>query len=102
MAHFKGVIADKMIADIYKKFPRKMGKTQGMRTVRTQCKTKESIEQLSLAVDNYLAHITTEGTEKQYILYFSTFMNQWRDWLDPETGSVVKPEISLSGLGFEE
>jgi hypothetical protein len=89
------------LAAIYEKYPRKMGKSAGWKTAIAQCKTMGDLDQLELAISHYCAYVKREGTERQYILYFSTFMHQWRDWLDSDTGSVIEEKLDLSDLGFE-
>jgi len=94
-------IAHDRILEIYSRYPKKLGKSAGMRTAITQCKTPEKLELLDQAVTNYIAHIAKEGTERQYIMYFSTFMSQWRDWLDSDVGTVHSTTIDLNGIDFD-
>lgn len=94
----------KKLADIYTLYPRKMGKTPGYKTAHAQCKTLEDLSLLEFAVKNYLAHLKREETEKDYILYFSTFMHQWRDWIEDDVGSVldIKGRADLTGIEFDK
>ena len=71
---------------LYKKYPRKEGKSRGMITCKSQIKTLEDFNLLSNAIDRYAEHCSKSGTEGKYIKHFSSFMSSWRDWLDPETG----------------
>lgn len=89
------------IAEVYAIYPRKLGKSAGMKKAMGQCKTMAEVNKLEIAVKNYIAHITREGTEPKFILYWSTFLNGWRDWLDPETGTTVTQKLDLSGIKFE-
>jgi len=78
---------------LYKKFPRKEGKQRGLKVCAVQVKTQEDFDQLSLAIDRYAEHIKKQATEARYIKHFSTFMGEWRDWLEKETGTVaLKPK----------
>lgn len=86
----------------YQRFPRKMGKSQGFKLALRQCKSVQDVSDLANAIEHYRAHVAREGTEAQYILYFSTFMSQWRDWLDPEHGTVEKQKIDLTGVKFDD
>lgn len=86
---------------IYAAYPRKMGKGAGMRKAVVQIKTIEDVELLRLAIANYRAYLQREGTEPKYMLYWSTFLTNWRDWLDPETGTVAEQKLDLKGMGFE-
>lgn len=89
------------ILEVYAIYPKKMGKSAGVTKALLQCKTLNDATLLQKAVARYILHLMSEGTEKQYIMYFSTFMNQWKDWLDPDTGSVATPQADLKGLGFK-
>lgn len=95
-------IHDRLIS-IYSMYPRKMGKSAGLKKAQSQFKTMEDLAKLEKAVSRYIKHLIKEGTEKQYILYFSTFMSQWEDWLEEDAGTVIKlrKKRDLSGLGFE-
>ena len=44
------------------------------------------LERLLLAIKNYREKKI--GIEPKYLMHFSTFMNQWSDWLDPQTGTT--------------
>lgn len=79
---------------IYKKYPRKEGKQKGLAICRTQIKTQNDFDNLSKAVDRYCEHLRKSGSESKFIKHFSTFMNSWRDWLDPETGSAEEMKFS--------
>lgn len=88
---------------IYRAYPRKLGKSQGMRVARNQCKTLKTVEELRAAVRTYAKFLMETQTEPQFVMYFSTFMNQWRDWLDPEQGAVTLPKTGpkLNPEAFE-
>lgn len=74
---------------IYKKYPRKMGKTAGMKTCRREITNPEEYAKLKLSVERCAKHHADQGTEKQYIPYFSTFMSGWEDSLDADYGTSV-------------
>lgn len=71
---------------LYKLYPKKLGKSPGMRTARRLIKTDKDLKDLEKAILNYRTHLEKNRTEPKYILYFSTFMNQWTDWLDESHG----------------
>lgn len=77
---------------LYKNYPRREGKTGGIKIAKREIKSPEDFEALSKAIDRYRK--VKSGSEPQYILLFSTFMGSWRDWLDPDAGKVVvtKPQ----------
>lgn len=74
---------------VYQEYPRKDGKQEGLKICKAKIKTPEAFEHLLSAVRRYRAHCEREGTEKQYIKHFSTFMqgDKWKDWLEPDAGS---------------
>lgn len=80
---------------LYQKYPRKEGKSSGLKTCKAQIKTEADYEMLSGAIDRYAEHCRTNVRETRFIKIFSTFMNQWRDWLDPDTGTAVKAKTNL-------
>jgi hypothetical protein len=81
---------------VYALYPRHEGKSPGMKTCKAQIKTLADLESLNRAVSNYLAHLKRKGTKAEFILLWSTFMNQWRDWVDPNHGSSTNLTTSLS------
>lgn len=83
---------------VYKSYPRKMGKKKGLAVCRAKIKTPEQYEKLRQAVDRYSAHVKTAGTEPEFIKHFSTFMNSWEDWLDPETGTAVSNVLDIAQM----
>lgn len=85
---------------LYEKYPRKIGKQKGLRKCKLEIKTADDYEKLSLAIDRYVAKINQDKTEARFIKHFCTFMADWRDWTDPETGSVVNVAKTESG-GWE-
>lgn len=73
---------------VYKKYPRREGKTPGFKTYSKLIKSDEDRARLEMAIANYSRQ--KRGTEKRYLLQFSTFMNQWTDWL-PENPIPLEP-----------
>lgn len=75
---------------IYKKhYPRKEGKSEGIKKLLTEIKTDDDIMQFESAVVKYANHIKANKTETRYTKKFSSFVNCWRDWLDDDAGSGV-------------
>jgi len=66
--------------EIYKTYPRKIGKKEGMQKCKNKIKTEEKYNQLKVAVENYAKYV--KSTNTQYIKHFSTFMNNWEDWIE--------------------
>lgn len=81
----------------YKLYPRKQGKSPAIRKLKTQIKTEQDLSDLTKAIKNYAAFCHRENKELQFVMLFSTFANQWRDWLDSETGTVkILPSDGLT------
>jgi hypothetical protein len=76
------------LEDAYKGYPRKLGKSPGMKFARANIRTLEKAEQLKNAIWNYRKHLEREKTESKFIMHFSTFMRQWSDWLDENHGAT--------------
>ena len=80
---------------LYKKYPRKEGKQKGLAICKVQIKTPDDFDLLSKAIDRYCDHLKKHATDPKFIKMFSTFMNSWRDWIDPETGTSQKPAAAV-------
>lgn len=74
---------------IYKEYPRKEGKSAGMRRLKGQIKNETDLLNFGKAVSNYSAFCAREKRPREYIKQFSTFVGEWQDWLDPETGTAT-------------
>ncbi len=73
--------------DIYSVYPKKEGKSDGLKICKREIKTLLDLDLLRSAVARYRKHCEDSKIEKKFIKHFSTFMNQWRDWLDPDVGT---------------
>jgi hypothetical protein len=73
-------------AEIYKSYPLKKGKAGGLKIVQREITSAELQSDLLRAIAKYSADLKASKTEKRYIKHFSTFMGQWRDWLDDDAG----------------
>lgn len=89
------------VEEIYALYPRKRGRSKGFRVALTQCKSEELLQSLELAIKNYKDHLIKEGTEARYILHFSTFMGQWKDWVCPEEDISLTQGPNLDGIHFD-
>lgn len=76
---------------IYKLYPRKQGKLNGIKKLRKEIRSGDQYADLCRAVGNFVAHHRRAGTEPTFLPYFSTFVSTWREWLLPETGTVKIP-----------
>lgn len=73
---------------IYSDYPRKQGKAKGIKKARAEIKTQDDLAMLAQAIQRYRDHCRNNKIEAQYIKHFSTFMGEWRDWLDPNIGTT--------------
>lgn len=71
----------------YALYPRKIGKTPGIRRLKKEIKTKADYDDLMAAVARFVEFI--KGRDPQYIPYFSTWANQWRDWINPDPAQLA-------------
>lgn len=92
---------------LYKLYPRKTGKAAGLEFCEKKIKTAEDYAALESAIKRFTAFHVKNRTEDRYIPYFSSFMgesNEWKDWLDPETGTVPRdsPAVEKIVIGYTE
>lgn len=66
----------------YSTYPLKKGKTPAFKKLARDVKTDTDFENLKKATSNYAEEIRLNNTPPQFIKHFSTFANQWRDWVD--------------------
>jgi hypothetical protein len=83
--------------EIYKSYPLKKGKTDGISILQGTVKTEEDFEAFRKAVSKYASHCSRNGTDSKYIQHFSTFVGtkekqRWRDWVDDDAG-LTKPTL---------
>lgn len=74
------------LEEIYSKYPRKIGKARGLKKLNSEIKNKEIEDQVFQALDKFIQHHQNAGTGQSFIPYFSTWANNWRDYLDPDFG----------------
>ena len=66
----------------YKLYPKKRGKTPGLKKLKKEIQTERDYDQLVLAIQNYAKEV--RGKDMQYVLHFKSFVSEWRDWINPE------------------
>jgi len=69
---------------IYLSYPLKRGKSKGMKKALSVINSPDKLLNLEKAINNYAAECHKRNTESQYIKHFSTFMNEWEDWINLE------------------
>ncbi len=86
---------------IYRRYPRKKGKSPGLRKLASTIKTPSDMIEASTALDRFLDHHKREGTEAKFIPHFSTWAGAWRDCLDPTYGQADGFASSTSAADLE-
>lgn len=71
-------------------YPRKEGKTNGIKICRKDIRDQIDYENLLKAIFKYSKIVREERREKKYIKQFSTFMATWREWI-PKSNEKEKP-----------
>lgn len=74
---------------VYKQYPRQEGKRRGYKIYLREIKSDIRRGELVVAIRNYTTQ--KKGTERQYLLLFSTFMAEWSDWLTLPDSSGGNP-----------
>lgn len=85
------------LESVYDAYPRKQGKTKGLQKLKTQIKNSEQFDLLKKSISNYKSFLVRKKTEPQFIKIFSTFCNEWEDWVDERSGEInlVQKQESL-------
>lgn len=76
---------------IYDSYPNKRGRDQGYRVWKKL--TTDDRASFEKATQNYTAHLAKNKTEKQFILKFSNFVKEWRDWLYEPSPPKLAPNF---------
>lgn len=69
---------------LYEKYPRKEGKKRAFQILRRKLDSKKKMLQFEQALSNYIAILEAQKTERQYIKQFSTFANNFEDYINPD------------------
>lgn len=77
-------VTDEQLDAAYQLFPRKEGKKRGFASIRRQLTKPGDFDDFQWAVRQYAEFVKINNIEKKFIKHFSTFANEWEDWLDPE------------------
>lgn len=72
---------------VYAVFPRKRGKSDGLRRLERDVRTQADFDALITAVRNFAAEMQREQRPIDKIAYFSTWVGEWKDWIQLERGS---------------
>lgn len=91
--HDRSADIEKIYSEIY---PLKKGKQKGVTKLAKELKTDKDIENFKIAVLKYKSSIK----DPNYIKHFSTFANEWTDWLDKDAGkATIQPIQQTQGYG---
>lgn len=85
---------EEKIEKIYRDhYPRKIGKSEGIKAFSKIIKTDQDLADLEKAVIKYKESIKP-GTDPSFVKYFSSFASSWRDYLDKDVGTsdLAKPQ----------
>lgn len=88
------------LESLYRDYPRKEGKQQGMKSLRSQIKTQEDYDAFRFAIWKFNKQVEERRTELRFIPLFSTFvLKKWRDLLDGDYGkSINQPTATLRAM----
>ncbi len=90
-------------ARVYDAYPRKIGRTRGL--ARLAKVPARDLPLLERAVANYAQHCKAHGTEQKFIKHFSSWVTEWRDWIDPPDRAKRDPtgiDALMAGFRGEE
>ena len=60
----------------------------GIERCKRYIKTEKQYGDLITAINNYSNYVSENELEVKFVKLFSTFMNEWEDWLDTDTGKL--------------
>lgn len=66
---------------LYQEYPRKQGKSTGMKKLTKIIDSQEKYDNFKTAIFNYRELLLKENTEPNFVKHFSTFVNCWEDYL---------------------
>ena len=73
---------------IYDAYPRKEGKSAGIKKCVSKIKSQKRYDQLLLSVNNYAKKMYRENTQTNYMKLFSTFMSNWDDYIEVQPEAI--------------
>lgn len=79
-------LAASIYEELYAAHPRKIGKATGIKKLKTLVKTPKDVAEFKTAQLRFIETMQREKRPLDKIMYFSTFVNCWQDWLDEDAG----------------
>jgi hypothetical protein len=74
--------------ELYFEYPRKIGKTRGFAKCKKTVRSELDYQLLKKAILNYKNYVGANRIGQEYVKHFSTFMGEWRDWVDYQSEEV--------------
>lgn len=71
---------------LYDRYPRREGKQKGFLYLKRSVTTAAEYAAFERAIENYIALCIAEKRERQYIKIWSTFCNNWKDYVVIDAG----------------
>ena len=83
------------LEEIYKVYPRKKGKSEGLAKLSKIITTQEKFEKIKDAASKYAELEALRDTEKTFIKHFSTWVNQecWEDDIEGELNNIPERDV---------
>lgn len=78
----------------YNLYPLKKGKSKGIEKLKRDVKTPEDFELLKKSVINYKKYLDRNKTDPKFIKHFSTFVGEWRDWIEVITTATPAQKMA--------
>lgn len=72
-------MSDADLARVYALYPRKVGKTEGLKVLKATVKTMEDLEECLIAVRAFCREMA--GQDPKFIRHFDRWARSWRDWV---------------------
>lgn len=84
---------------IYSLYPRKLGKTIGIKRLKMKIKTKEKYDLLKNAAINFKNICEANGVDEKFIPHFATWTSKWEDYIPiNEAGGIKQESLSLDEI----
>jgi hypothetical protein len=82
---------------LFDKYPRHEKKTRALSLMAEFIQDQDGYDKVSTAIDRYRGHCEAQGTEYRHILTFTSWWDEWKDWLDEKMGksTIIQPESDL-------
>ncbi len=86
------------LESLYFLYPRKVKKKKGIEKLKVVIKDQETFDAVKKSILNYSAYCSKHVVEPRYIMYFTTFVNSWEDYIDP----IIETKIDNNRFDIKE